>query len=74
MNINIKETNLRFGALSKRNKTDMIVIHHTGSVKDMDASAAQIHAWHKNQGWSGIGYHLLFAKTAPLNAADLFGR
>ena len=66
MNINIKETNLRFGALSKRNKTDIIVIHHTGSVKDMDASASQIHAWHKNQGWSGIGYHFVVRKDGSV--------
>ena len=55
MNINIKETNLRFGALSKRNKTDI-----TLGIK-IKAGAA-------------LAIILLFAKTAPLNAADLFGR
>ena len=39
---NIVETNLRFGYLSKRTYTNLIVIHHTGGA-DIDASAAQIH-------------------------------
>ena len=66
INVNIKDYNLKFGALSKRTKTDMIVIHHTGSVKDMDASASQIHSWHKNQGWSGIGYHFVIRKDGSV--------
>ena len=63
---NIKETNLQFTGLSKRSYTDLIVIHHTGSVKDIDASAAQIHDWHQSQGWAGIGYHYVVRKDGTI--------
>ena len=39
---NVVETNLKFGSLSRRGETNKIVIHHTGSVKDVDFSAARI--------------------------------
>lgn len=64
--VNIKETNLDFYGLSRREYTDMIVIHHTGSITDIDASAAQIHEWHLNQGWSGIGYHFVVRKDGTI--------
>lgn len=54
----IKETNLRFtNNLKLRDKTRRIVLHHTAT--DYDVSAATVHTWHINQGWSGIGYHYL---------------
>lgn len=64
--VDIKETNLDFTNLSERGATDMIVIHHTGSVQDMDASAAQIHSWHLGQGWAGIGYHFVIRKDGTV--------
>ena len=66
MKVNIKETNLNFTNLSKRYSTDKIVIHHTGSVKDMDADARQIHDWHLNQGWAGCGYHFIIRKDGTI--------
>ena len=65
MSIDIKETYLDFNSLSERSYTDMIVIHHTGS-PDMDASAEQIHGWHLNNGWSGIGYHYVIRKDGTI--------
>ncbi|BAL82850.1 putative phage N-acetylmuramoyl-L-alanine amidase [Selenomonas ruminantium subsp. lactilytica TAM6421] len=65
MNVDIVETNLDFSSLSKRSCTDMIVIHHTGS-PDMDASAEQIHGWHLNNGWAGIGYHYVIRKNGTI--------
>ena len=64
---NIVETNLRFGYLSKRTYTNLIVIHHTGGA-DIDASAAQIHEWHLNQNppWVGIGYHFVVRKDGTI--------
>lgn len=62
----IKETNLKFKELSLRDTTDMIVLHHTGSVVDMDVSAEQIHNWHLNQGWAGIGYHFVIRKDGTV--------
>jgi len=51
--------------LQKRNRTDLIVIHHTGG-SDIDASAEQIHEWHLNKGWSGIGYHYVIRKDGTI--------
>lgn len=63
--IDIVETNLDFGTLSERSYTDMVVIHHTGC-NDIDASAEQIHGWHLNQGWAGIGYHYVIRKDGTI--------
>lgn len=63
--IDVVETNLDFTSLSERSYTDMIVIHHTGS-PDMDASAEQIHSWHLNNGWAGIGYHYVIRKNGTI--------
>lgn len=63
--VNIKETNLSFGTLFKRDSTDMIVLHHTGGT-DIDASAEQIHGWHLNNGWAGIGYHFVIRKDGTI--------
>ena len=65
MSVNVIETNLDFDYLSERGYTDMIVIHHTGG-NDIDASAGQIHGWHLNQGWSGIGYHYVVRKNGDI--------
>ncbi|EKU72118.1 peptidoglycan recognition family protein [Selenomonas sp. F0473] len=66
--VNIKDTGLDFGALSKRPTTDQIVIHHTGNPYDDDLSAAEIHASHRAKGWSGIGYHYVVRKDASIEA------
>lgn len=51
----IVETNLQFkGTLTKRTRTNRIIVHHTASA---DVPASTIHQWHLNQGWIGIGYH-----------------
>lgn len=42
----------------------MIVIHHTGSKGDW--SAAQIHGWHLDNGWSGVGYHFIIRKNGTI--------
>lgn len=63
----IIETNLQFGNLSQRGSTEMIVIHHTGSVKDVDFSAARIHQMHVEQNhWAGIGYHFVIRKDGTI--------
>ena len=44
----------------KRSKTNYIVLHHAAAVK---ASPDDVHKWHLNNGWSGIGYHIYITKT-----------
>ena len=65
MKLDIVETNLDFNSLSERSYTDMVVIHHTGC-NDIDASAEQIHGWHLNNGWAGIGYHYVVRKDGTI--------
>ncbi|EEG75440.1 N-acetylmuramoyl-L-alanine amidase [[Clostridium] hylemonae] len=60
MNINIKETNLSFGSLSRRSTTTRIILHHA-EASSCDASV--IHNWHKANGWAGIGYHFVVRKN-----------
>ena len=63
--IKIVETELDFSSLSERPYTDMIVLHHTGG-NDIDASAEQIHGWHKKNDWAGIGYHYVIRKDGTI--------
>ncbi len=59
----IIETNLKFGSLSKRSKTTRMILHNADA---SECSAADIHSWHKEQGWSGIGYHFLVRKDGTI--------
>jgi len=62
----IKETNLKFkDNLTKRNKTDYLVIHHIGNI-NRDVSAEEIHGWHLGQGWAGCGYHFVVRKDGTV--------
>lgn len=61
--MNIIETNLSFKELSKRKKTERIILHHSASET---ASAEDIQRWHLNNGWSGAGYHFLVRKDGSI--------
>ena len=61
----IVEKTFKFGNLSQRRATNRIIIHHTGGA-DIDAYAEQIHQWHLNNGWSGIGYHFVIRKDGTI--------
>lgn len=57
----IKNNNLQFkNSLTKRSKTDYLIIHHSASSK---ASVEDIHNIHLARGWSGIGYHFYITKN-----------
>ena len=51
------------GNLSRRQKTDYIVLHHAEASK---CSAKQIDEWHKANGWIGIGYHYFVKKDGSI--------
>lgn len=54
------KTNFKFTSnLIKRVETKYIVLHHADAKK---ATVEQIHKWHLNNGWSGIGYHIYIDK------------
>lgn len=47
----------------KRSKTSFIVLHHSAASV---SSAADIDRWHKNNGYSGIGYHFVILKNGEV--------
>ena len=60
--MNIIETNLEFGTLSKRSSTKRIILHHAA----MNGSVEAVHNVHKAKGWSGIGYHFYVRKDGKI--------
>ncbi|MEN6326015.1 MAG: peptidoglycan recognition family protein [Syntrophomonas sp.] len=54
--MNIIETNLKFDGLRPRNRTSLLVLHHSACP---DVGAVEIHRWHLQRGWAGIGYHFV---------------
>ena len=61
--MNIIDTNLDFGSLSKRKSTTRIILHHAAAES---CDAATIHQWHLNKGWSGIGYHFVVRNNGSI--------
>ena len=60
----INEVNYKWrGTLSKRKSTEMIVLHHAAA---KNCTAQDIHNWHLNRGWSGIGYNFFIRKDGQI--------
>lgn len=53
-----------------RRKTRYIVVHCSATKPSMDIGADEIHQWHLNNGWSGIGYHCVIRRDGEVE----FGR
>lgn len=51
------------GMLSKRAKTDFIILHHAAA---KNCSADDIHRIHISNGWTGIGYHFYVRKDGSV--------
>lgn len=45
--------------LSARQTTNLIILHHAAA---KHCTAEDIHNWHLNRGWAGIGYHFFVGK------------
>ncbi|WP_027858396.1 N-acetylmuramoyl-L-alanine amidase [Marinobacterium jannaschii] len=43
-----------------------LVVHCSDTPNDREVSAAEIHSWHKNNGWDGIGYHAVIRRDGKL--------
>lgn len=55
-----------------RKRTDLIVIHCSATPPDMDIGAAEIRGWHKQKGWSDIGYHFVIRRNGEIeNGRDV---
>lgn len=61
--MNINESNLKFRGLSYGNIPKFIVLHHAEATK---CSIYDIHNWHLNNGWAGIGYHYFVRKNGEV--------
>lgn len=60
----IINANLQFtGKLTKRKKTNMLIIHHAAAAS---ASVETIHKWHLGRGWLGIGYNFYIRKDGTV--------
>ena len=60
----IKEVDYQWrGTLITRNKTEMIVLHHAAA---KTCTVQQVHTWHLNRGWIGIGYHYFISKDGQI--------
>ena len=57
--MNIINRNLDFKNLDYRKKIDLIVLHHAAH---STCSVEDIHRWHLEKGWEGIGYHYFIDK------------
>ena len=51
------------GGLSKRAGTDYVVLHHAEAVS---CTADDVHRWHLNNGWTGMGYHFFVRKDGSV--------
>lgn len=51
------------GSLIKRTKTEMIVLHHAAA---KSCTPQQVHQWHLQNGWSGMGYHFFISQEGQI--------
>lgn len=58
----VKDLGLQFGSLSRRSSTRRGVQHHM----EANGGARDCHAWHKANGWSGCGYHIVVRKDGTI--------
>lgn len=49
--------------LAKRTATNILVFHHAEATI---CSVRDVHTWHKQNGWSGIGYHFFIRKNGTV--------
>jgi hypothetical protein len=61
--VKIIREDLSFDTMTVRNRTKRIVLHHAAAKK---CSIFDIHRWHKEKGWSGVGYHFFVRKDGTV--------
>jgi N-acetylmuramoyl-L-alanine amidase len=59
---------LTFGPLKglDADRVRWLVIHTAGTPDGQDTSAAAIHAYHRQKGWSGVGYHFVIRQNGDI--------
>jgi N-acetyl-anhydromuramyl-L-alanine amidase AmpD len=64
MSVNVIDVGLQFRSnLQERNQTDYLVLHHAEATS---ATVQDIHQWHLENGWAGIGYHYYIRKDGSI--------
>lgn len=43
-----------------------IIVHCSGTPRGMEVKAADIHRWHCERGWNGIGYHYVIGLNGDI--------
>lgn len=61
--MNIIQVDHKFTNLSYNNRPVEIILHHAEAVS---CTVQDINRWHKNNGWSGIGYHYFVRKDGTI--------
>lgn len=61
--IKINESNLAFGSLLMRDRTDYVILHHAAG---SNFTVGMIHGMHRKKGWAGIGYHFYVRKDGSI--------
>lgn len=59
----IIESNLQFKSLSNLGTVKRIILHHAEA---SNCTVQDIHRWHLNNGWAGIGYHFFVRKDGTI--------
>lgn len=62
MNI-IEKTYSLNGSLTERKNTNRIILHHAAAI---NCTADDVDRWHKNNGWTCIGYHFFVRKNGEV--------
>jgi N-acetylmuramoyl-L-alanine amidase len=49
-----------------KRKINKIIIHCSATPPDMDVDAKTVDEWHRQRGWSGIGYHFFIKRDGHI--------
>lgn len=49
-----------------KRKINKIIIHCSATPPDMDVDSKRVDEWHKQRGWSGIGYHFFIKRDGQI--------
>ena len=52
--------------MSKRKRTDFIVVHCAATKPSMDIGRKEIDQWHRKRGWLKIGYHFVIRRDGSV--------
>lgn len=61
--MNIIDPKLKFKGTFKQNNPECIILHHA---LHNNCTVYDVHEWHLNNGWNGIGYHFFISKDGEV--------